>query len=107
MGVVPFVHVALLLANGRDFVFVVISEIVVAWTGEGRGDTVWVFVACGDTAGELSLPMSDFLNQDGLEDSDGLSVASLCDLDSMLECFLPRTRAVDDFGRNGSTASAK
>lgn len=52
--------------------------------------------------------MIDFLNHDGLlEDAGAASVESLCDLPSILECFLPRIRDVHDLGRKGSNASLK
>lgn len=111
LELVPLAHVARLFANGRYFVVDVCSGAasiltVLAWTGDRSGERSCIGAEWVGTAGEESR-MMDFLNHDGLLEFAGLSVESLCDLPSMLECFFPRRRAVADFGRKGSTASVK
>lgn len=106
-GVVLLVHVARLLANGRDLVVTVGAATVFACTGEGRGDASCVLASCAGTIEKLSLLTRDFRNQEGLEDSCGPSPGSLLGLVSVLYCLRPRNLEVEDFGRSGSTASAK
>lgn len=52
--------------------------------------------------------MIDLLNHDDFDDRLGESPGSFDkDLKLLSDCFRPRSREVDDFGRSGSTASAK
>lgn len=58
-------------------------------------------------AGAFSLPANDFLNQEDLADSGGLSTESRSAFELIFDCFLPRRREFEVLGRKGSIASAK
>ena len=59
-------------------------------------------------AGLSDRPINDLLNHEDLVESVGESHGSrVCDLKLLSDCFRPSNRAVEDFGRRGSTASAK
>lgn len=59
-------------------------------------------------AGLSDFPINDLLNHDGLVERVGESCVSLVgDLTLFSDCLRPRSRAVEDLGLKGSTASAK
>jgi hypothetical protein len=99
----PFVHVARL--------FVVVRPLATGTSGAGLYETTvgrgWE--SCSATGAEASdLPISDLLNQDDFEERLGGSLESLDgDLKLLSDSFRPSNLEVDDFGLNGSTASAK
>ena len=101
VGAVPSAHVDRLLTAGLNFCVKGFDSCKGAvWIGFALG-------SCCGTAGALSLAISDLLNQDGFAEKGDDSFVSLADLKLRSECFRPRSRAVEDFGRRGSTASLK
>jgi hypothetical protein len=101
VGRVPLVHVALLFAEGLTLF---VDD---ALRSNADGFCIDLGLgSCWGTAGALSRAIRDRRNQEGFVVG-AVSCESLADLKLRSECFRPSNREVDDFGRRGSTASAK
>jgi hypothetical protein len=96
-------HVARLVAAGLVLV-ACRSGVVLYDTTDGR--IAWSVSKAG--AGLSDLPIRDLLNHDGFDDTVGESLdCGVGDLKLLSDCLRPSSREVEDFGRRGSTASAK